>query len=394
MRGLGVVLYSISDGHSNMEMLFEQWGYSIVKQDVKEWFQAEDCSYIAKALALHRIGFRFFRVQFQFYFDGFYLTELFDKSLINKLNDFLIHHGCNVFTKSALKQISVFFRDQSNTVPKVERSLIQHRENNLKSSDEYESRVLVVATVSAGKSTLINAITGSCFNRVKTGVCTTRICKIHNKNVLDGITIKTGDLFSYYNDINRHSSSEAEEVGFHFESVLGSHRICLLDTPGVNNSKDEEHFQITSDAIKARNYDLIICISNCQYNGTDDERKLLNLLYSHADKPIIFVLNKLDRFKSSEDSISRMLKLYKEELRSIGFDTNLVFPLSAQYAYFLKNKSSLDDDEQDEFRQTSRIFAKVDYDLQRYTGKESKCELEKSGIVAVENAVIQHINII
>ncbi len=369
-----------------MRMLFEQWGYSILQTDVSSWFQPKDNSYLKKALSVNRIGIHFFRFKHQFYFDCFYLIESFDKSLLGRLNDFLRECGSNVFTKGSLNLTNGYFNDGIGDL-KVEDVLIKHRQKNIEFAQQYENRILIVATVSAGKSTLINALTGHSFNKVKNGVCTTRISRIHNKPFSDGIILKNKTKYSYDSDIDSHTSHDSDEVGFHFESTLGSHKICLVDTPGVNNARDTSHFNITTEAIKSQDYDFMIFISNGQYNGTNDERQLLNLIYKNSKKPILFVLNQLDRFKSAEDDIEKMMNEYKKELLSIGFKSPKVIPLSAQFAYLLRMKNTLDEEEIDELNILRKRFSKEFLDLPKYVGKTSNMELSRSGITLLERNI-------
>ncbi len=386
VMGLGYILHRLSNGHPNMKLLFEQWGYSIICQNVSMWFNSDDETTVRRAIALHRIGLRFFRLIHQFYFDCFYLTETFNKSLLDSLYSFLTDSGSNIFTRSALENTFKYF-NEGNAILKVRDSLENHRSENITFSRQPEKRILVVATVSAGKSTLINALTGYNFNRAKNGVCTTHLCKIHNKRECDGITFRRGAILNYDNEIDCHTSDDLYEVAFHFESTLGDLRICLIDTPGVNNAIDTKHLHITSDAIKAQNYDCIIFISNGQYNGTKDEYRLLKLLKETTDKPILFVLNHLDKFKSKVDDIGKMLRNYGNELIAIGFEKPMIFPISAQYAYLLRTEHNLDEDEKDELDMMRKRFSNAYLDLKRYTGVFSLTELEKSGIIQLELAI-------
>ena len=390
VMGLGNVLYHLSNGHPNMAMLFGQWGYSIMGRDVSAWFRSDDEAAVKRALALHRNGWRFFRLKHQFYFDCFYLTETFDKSLLDSLYSVLKESGSNVFTNSSLENTYRFFKE-GNTTLNAGDSLLRHRSENLTFSSEQEKRILVVATVSAGKSTLINALTGHPFSRVRNGVCTTHKCTIHNKRVRDGITFNAEGKFVYSSDIASHSSDDIFDAAFHFESTLGDKRICVIDTPGVNNSQDPEHFQITSDAIKSNNYDLIIFVSNGQYNGTNDERCLLDLLHSATDKPILFGLNQLDQFKNKVDDIGKMICDFSNELINIGFNNPVVFPLSARYAYLLRTEQSLDEDEVEELDLLKKRFSKEYLNLQGYAGQASNSEIEKTGIILLEEAIKKQI---
>lgn len=389
--GLGCVLHAISSGHPNMRMLFERWGYSILNEDVSRHFQSGDKSEIAKALSLNREGWRFFRVKHQFYFDCFYLTEAFDKTLFERLKDFLSENGANIFTKSSLLKTYNHFASGEATL-KVDDALQKHRADNIHFGEKKATRILVVATVSAGKSTLINALTGHFFNRTSTGVCTTRICEIHNKPVADGMTLKTGNTYSYGDLSDYYSSEDAPMVGVHFESLLGEHKVCIIDTPGVNNAVDTNHYKITEQAIKGGQYDCVIFVSNGLYNGTNDERRLLELLHAEVKKPVIFVLNQLDRFNSRRDDIGKMICDYAQELLTIGFKTPKIFPMSAQYALLLRAETQLTEDEADELAMMKPRFARAFYDLQRYNANPSETELEKSGIILLEKEIIKHIN--
>lgn len=388
--GLGCILHRVSNGHPDMKLLFEQWGYSILKENVGMWFNPSEESCISNALKLNRRELHFFRVKHQFYFDCFYLTETFNKSLLDSLHALLKEFGCNIFTKSSLTRTYNFFKDHNATL-KVDESLQRHRSENITFSSQTEKRILIVATVSAGKSTLINALTGHYFNKAKNGVCTNHICTIHNKRKHDGITFRNGTTLIYDSEIDVHSSDNIYDCAFHFESTLGDTRICLIDTPGVNNANNSEHLNETSDAIKAKNYDVIIFISNGQYNGTNDELRLLKLLKETTNKPILFVLNQLDKFNNKVDDIGKMICNYSNELVTVGFKNPMIFPISAQYAYFLRSEHNLDEEETDELNMLRTRFSKEYLDLKRYSGGESTSDIEKSGIIQLEQAIKKQI---
>lgn len=390
VRGLGYVLYSISNGHPNMKMMFNEWGRSIMKTDVSSFFNSDSPSSVKEALSLNRKGIRFYRLKNQFYYDCFYLTENFNKPLFEDLYNLLFAEGTTFFTKKALNKTANFFMNNEGNI-KVEDELLSHREENKQFSEKKETRVLIVATVSAGKSTLINALIGRNFNKVMNGVCTTSLCQIHNKKIDDGITLKKNKFLVYSPEVDAFSSNDSLEVAFHFNSSLSDSRICLLDTPGVNNSKDTDHFKITAEAIKSNNYDFIIFISNGQYNGTNDENHLLKLLKESTNKPILFVLNQLDKFKSKVDDIGKMICNYNNELLNIGFKNPQIFPLSAQFAYLLRCEQNLDEDEIDELDMLRKRFSKEYLDLQKYAGKTSNSEIEKSGIILLEQAIKKQI---
>lgn len=390
VRGLGYVLHTITNGHPNMKMMFSEWGYSIMNEEVSSYFNSDSPSSVIEALSLNRKGIHFYRLKHQFYYDCFYLTENFNPSLLEDLYNLLFAEGTTFFTKKSLIKTANFFMNNNGNL-NVEDVLISHREENKLFLEKKEIRVLIVATVSAGKSTLINALIGRNFNKVMNGVCTTSICQIHNKKIDDGITLTQNKFLVYSSDIDFFSSNDSLEVAFHFNSLLSDSRICLLDTPGVNNSKDTDHFNITAEAIKSKNYDIIIFISNGQYNGTNDENHLLKLLKDSTNNPILFVLNQLDKFKSKVDDIEKMICNYYNELLNIGFKDPQIIPLSAQFANLLRCERNLDEDEIDELKMMRKRFSKDYLDLQRYAGKPSNTEIEKSGIILLEEAIKKQI---
>ena len=166
--------------------------------------------------------------------------------------------------------------------------------------------------MSAGKSTLINAIVGHKICKTATTACTDRLYYIYNKPIEDGITIKVldGGHVKYIYNRNVQKNDSVKEVGLHFKSSLLDGNICLIDTPGTNYSDDPKHGEITRNAIKSNDYDAIIFVVNSTNFDTDDEADLRKFTISNSKKPIIFVLNKLDCFNPEDDSIQKMWKIY------------------------------------------------------------------------------------
>jgi len=251
-------------------------------------------------------------------------------------------------------------------------------------------RILVVANVSAGKSTLINALVGYRINRTKTTVCTNKLLTLRNKvNAEDGIFIedKSGTRTNIA-DVEAVDSNDFVYGTFMFNSSLKGDT-CLIDTPGINNSEDLTHKEITENAIREDDYEAIIYVSNCQYFGTNDERYILTYLHRQVNKPIIFVLNQLDRFKQQNDSISKMMADYKSDLIQIGFANPIVIPVSSLAALMFKLPTTrLDEEDEYDRSQMEKKFSREYYDLPTYIGKGSHSYLlETTGIVALEEAI-------
>lgn len=382
LEGLACVCYDIADGDPTMGVLYTQWGYSIVGKDVSDIYRKQPTESIKQAISLNRIGLHFFRCKHEFYYDCYYLVESYNANLLPKLSKYLSENGKSIFTKAALEEKQKYFVGESTKIT-ISEGQKAHRQVNLEFEKQQTSRVLVVATVFAGKSTMINALIGYNFNKIQATACTNRLCEIYNKPVNDGISYYSSSSLLYDQNINSHSSDETTKIGLHFKSSLGNAKICLIDTPGVNNSIDQRHWKTTTDAIASGYYDMILFVSNGQYNGTIDERNILEFIYKKNKRPIIFALNQLDRFKSSADNVANMLSDFTNELKSIGFKTPKVFPVSAQFAY-LSRLDYRDEDEELELEQLKRRFSKDFYDLPKYIGGHSEDNMGRSGISHIE----------
>ena len=238
---------------------------------------------------------------------------------------------------------------------------------------------------------MINSLVGYRINKTKTTACTDRLIALHNKSKNDGFTLKHTDKSYHYRcNINEVNSDYIKEAAFPFNSSLANERICFIDTPGINNVNESHHRYITEEAILKGDYDAVMYVSNCQYFGTNDEHNFLKLLKAKVNKPIIFVLNKLDNFIPEEDSIVKMLNDYKSDLVKLGFNKPIVIPVSAYASFLLRIDSSLlTKTELRKLKIINETFNNEYYDLPVYIGEpKSKNKLSMTGIVSLENKLI------
>ena len=368
VNGLGACMYELSKGNAIIKMSFSVWAKSILQDIVvNSTIWKKDHNAICEVTSTKIMGFDFPSMDYQLFFDVFYLTRLNGMNIIlkcEKIYNYLLK-VCG--PSNALKDVFNFFKERK-TCPEIAHSLILHKEKNEWIFRQREKRILVVANVSAGKSTLVNALIGHRLNRAMNRACTSKIVSLHNKVSNDGITVRHNDgSFTYHDEVNAVNSDDFIEVAFPFNSTLENSHICLIDTPGVNNSEDLRHRQITEDAIKKNDYDAIIYVSNCQYFGTFDEQSLLSLLKAKTSKPIFFVLNQLDRFKKKDDSIEGIVEHYQEDLVRLGFNEPKIFPLSAHAALFMKlRKEEMDEEDQEEKIKYEKKFQQGYYNLPSY----------------------------
>lgn len=394
VEGLVSCMYSISHGSDITKMLTFAWVQSIVPahKNLNSLWKS-DTDAIKRAISIKRKGMKFFYMRDSFFFDVFYLAQssLLKGCNLDKISDYLRQNVCGFFSKKSMNKILIAYKQNGSSIEGVSSAQINHRNTNSKLLTTAEKRILVVANVSAGKSTLINSLVGYRLNRTKTTACTDKLVYLHNKCSNDGITTKRNDgLYSYSSNINDVNSDSLIEASLPFKSTLGKERICFIDTPGINNAEDSRHKQITEDVIKKGDYDAVMYVSNCQYFGTNDEHNLLKFLKANVKKPILFVLNQLDVFDPEEDSINKMLNEYKSDLKKFGFRDPEIIPVSAYASFLFRLDSSyLTKTEAVKQKNMIELFKDDYYNLPKYIGQGRSAEiLDKTGIKYLENKII------
>ena len=393
VKGLGACLFLLSQDSSITFFYFQAWATSILKTPINvKTFWRNDVDAIRSAVSLKHKGLWFFSMKKDFFFDVFYLLESSCIENYKQENAFtyLNDNICGVFTKGTLSKSHHAYKDKAD-LSFFNNVLVSHMQQNLVHLKLPEKRVLVVANVSAGKSTLINALVGYRFNRTKTTACTDKLVFIHNKCSKDGITckIKNG-VYTYSENINEVNSDSLIEAALPFKSSLGKEKICFIDTPGINNADNCSHKQITEDIIKKGDYDVVLYVSNCQYFGTNDEHKLLKFLKINVTKPILFVLNQLDVFNPEEDSIHKMLNDYKSDLIQFGFRNPIIIPVSAYASFLIRlEPSCLTKTEIRKKIDIIELFKDEYYNLPQYIRQGNSSDiLDKTGIKILENKIL------
>ena len=106
--------------------------------------------------------------------------------------------------------------------------------------------------------------------------------------------------------------------------------------------------------------------------GTDDEYRHLQFVADNFKGKVIFVVNKLDRFRK-EDSIPDTINQVKKDLENLGYKKPEVCPVSAYAGYLAKMSmfgEELNDDEIDELDRFYRKLKKEEYQLNKYYPEE------------------------
>lgn len=300
---------------------------------------------------------------------------LLDESLVLRAVE-IIKERLSVKKQADIEQVSSLLQSQREVEKKYLPTLPllnQYRANKDFFSKE-ERRIIVTANMSAGKSTLINALIGKPIARTSQEVCTGNVCYLFNKAYEDkNIHLSTQglNLSATADDLHDYDWNGQISIASYFAGITSDiPRLCIIDTPGVDAALYKEHSKRAHDALLNDNYDTIIYVVSPTRLGTDAEKKHLQWVAQNLKKEkIIFVLNKLDDYHDFSDSIEESVHDFKEDLLKVGFENPIVCPISAYFSYLLKLRmtgQALSEDEADEYALYSKKFKRSSYDLSPY----------------------------
>ncbi|WP_373079057.1 dynamin family protein [Fusobacterium varium] len=249
-----------------------------------------------------------------------------------------------------------------------------------------EFPVNVVATMSAGKSTLINALLGEKLMPSKQEACTATITEIQD-NDLDYFSAEAYDKSE--NLIEHHSNLNLEIMDkLNRDSLVSKIKVTgdipfvsaedislvLVDTPGPNNSRDPEHKVATYRMLSKSSKTVVLYVLNATQLAVDDDNTLLSYVAEsmkvggkQSKDRFLFVLNKVDEFRK-EDNLESTIKKVKEYLENKGIYNPNILPVSALTALnirtILKSIENItgeyDDDDIDETITKIRKFNRND----------------------------------
>ena len=217
--------------------------------------------------------------------------------------------------------------------------------------------VSVIATMSSGKSTLINSLLHTELLPSENKACTATIARIldnddmeeyeaacyaaDNKTIIHPRTVVTSDMLRNYNADEKVTYIDIEGS----VPAIPSDRIrlCLRDTPGPNNSRDENHARLTRSIIKRTNA-VVLYVMNATQIGIKDDEQLLKDISSEMKRAgkqsrdrFIFVINKCDALDEEKgETIDKLLHDVREYLKGFGIVEPTLIPTSARLALLVR----------------------------------------------------------
>lgn len=242
-------------------------------------------------------------------------------------------------------------------------------QENFKNAINSEFKIVIVAPMSSGKSTLINAIIGQdllpAVNQATTAVITevkdnddfsqflvNAIDKYGNVVVKNEIASKKviSDL-NYMKDQNDPKKKDALIHRIQLEGPIPNLPSNMLntvfvDTPGGNNSQNLEHEEMMDEAINDENKSIILYVFNGAQLGTNDSniilQKIANAMRNSTNGKqsrdrFLFVANRMDEFDVSEEPYEDVIeKTILPQLASNGITEPNLFLASAQTAKLIR----------------------------------------------------------
>lgn len=290
-------------------------------------------------------------------------------------------------------------------------------------AESEEFPVNVVATMSAGKSTLINSLLRQNMMPAKQEACTATITEIkdngkeyfsakaydQNGRLLEVHPELSLDVMKSLNDNQAVSVIRAEgDIPFVDSEDVA---LVLVDTPGPNNSRDKTHKEATYRMLSESSKTLVLYILNATQLAVNDDNNLLDDVAEsmsvggkQSKDRFIFVVNKLDDFKKGQDSVEAAIDKTRKYLEDKGIKNPNIYPASALTAldvrttlrdvrvvgYSEDELDELDDEILGMISKVKKINKNQELHLERYApltpsmkGKIS-AELEKASELAAE----------
>lgn len=246
-----------------------------------------------------------------------------------------------------------------------------------------EFEVFVVATMSAGKSTLINAMLGRKLMPSKQEACTALITRIKDSDsdeenapfraeafgsidgndrleTIERLRLADMDRLNGCDDVRR--IEVTGDIPFVASDEVA---LVLIDTPGPNNARTRDHGEVQRRMLDNKAKPLILYVMTGEF-GTDDDVAVLRRVADSMSKGgkqardrFLFVVNKLDGRKNEDGDLKVLLQNVRKHLEENGIPDPNIFPagaLPAMNIRLLEKKVLDDEDDIDETKGRIRKF--------------------------------------
>lgn len=258
-------------------------------------------------------------------------------------------------SEDRFKEIVDLFEDMQRDCPFEDLKTEQIREN-FKSAISSEFEVSVIATMSSGKSTLINSLLGRELMPSKNEACTATIAKIKDVDGMDHFEAVFLDadkkvLGTYDNLVLENMEEMNDNPATAYINITGDVpnidsqgvQLVLVDTPGPNNSRTEDHKNHTYRIIKERTKPMVLYVLNATQLQTNDDKELLTAVSEamrvggkQSKDRFLFAVNKVDLFDPDKESVQGAIDNVREYLKKFDIENPNIFPTSAELAKVIR----------------------------------------------------------
>lgn len=241
----------------------------------------------------------------------------------------------------------------------------QEIQANFEAAFNRDFDVYVAATMSAGKSTFINAMLGCELLPNANEATTATIAQItDNDSMPHGKFIgerynKNGERVDPQQEItlatlqewNKLDDTKLIKLEGNIKGVTEREdvRLVISDTPGPNNSQDQSHWETTQAYIQdSQRNPLILYVLNGRQLTTDDNTSVLSMIADIMKKGgkqsrdrFIFVINQMDAFDfEKETTLESVLENARSYLEEKGIGEPQVYPISALNALLFRRRDA------------------------------------------------------
>lgn len=212
--------------------------------------------------------------------------------------------------------------------------------------------VAVVATMSSGKSTLINALLNADILPSKNMACTARVFGVVDNDMAEGIKVYvaktngtqivlTENIAEQLKIFNEDEDVAEILVESNIQGIKNIQQsVAIFDTPGVNNSMDVSHEDTTKEFLHHIKRGLIVYVLNATQMGINDDQRLLRMIVEYQKKcpdvNVVFALNKVDLLDEEKESLLDIMESTKDYLQKNGIELPDIIPVSALAANLFK----------------------------------------------------------
>jgi len=226
----------------------------------------------------------------------------------------------------------------------IEQLLVQIKESEIKEfkdakliekiqdSLNKKVEVAVIAPMSSGKSTLINALVGDKLMPSQSDACTATIVTISNdKSISEFRIVKENNKkcdkavsLEVLTELNKNININTIDVVGNILGLSDISNLKIVDTPGPNNAANEEHKKTTMNYIKSSEKPIILFVID---NNQQTSEEVKSLIITVADEMkrdgkvdedrFLFIINKCDSFKK-EDNVENMKNTMVKFIQDCG----------------------------------------------------------------------------